>query len=242
MSEKFSTRIGDFEGPLDLLLQLIEKNQLHISQVSIAQVADDYIAYITNLSNLPKREAADFLVIASTLMLIKSASLLPSLNLLPEEERGAEELELRLKLYQQMQTASLDIKQLFDHQPVFWPLPRRNYEPVFAPSAELVVDNLTNVILKLLAALPKISNLPQIAVKRVISLQEAMEKLIQRIERALSLKFNDFAPRNRAEKVNIIVSFLGMLELVKQGMIEVNQNAHFEDIDMQSLNPTLPRY
>ena len=175
MSEKFSTRIGDFEGPLDLLLQLIEKNQLHISQVSIAQVADDYIAYITNLSNLPKREAADFLVIASTLMLIKSASLLPSLNLLPEEERGAEELELRLKLYQQMQTASLDIKQLFDHQPVFWPLPRRNYEPVFAPSAELVVDNLTNVILKLSALFSFFTHLCRV----VFPVFVEMEKLLR---------------------------------------------------------------
>ena len=85
MNTTFKIKTEAFEGPLDLLLNLIEKRKLFINDISISKVADDYIAYIKNLNKFPIRESANFILIASTLLLIKSISLLPNLHLSEEE-------------------------------------------------------------------------------------------------------------------------------------------------------------
>ena len=242
MAEIFSYKIDGFEGPLDLLLQLIEKRKLHISKISIAAVADDYVAYLTKFEQLPKQEAADFLVIASTLMLIKSASLLPDLTLTPEETTDAEELERRLKLYQYIQTQSQTIRKIYAVSPLYWREPSRQMVPVFTPTPEITSENLLHAIRRLLSSLPKLEALPQVMVKKIRSLQETIEDLASRIQSAISLKFSEFAPRHREEKVSVIISFLGMLELVKQGVIDAQQDRHFQDINMQTTTTSLPKY
>src|SRR3989338_11100179 len=87
-----------FEGSFDFLLDLIERRKLHIHDISLSEVADDYLSYIETLGEFPTKDAAHFLVIASTLVLIKSRSLLPGLALTPEEETSIDDLEGRLKL------------------------------------------------------------------------------------------------------------------------------------------------
>ncbi len=242
MTDNFLLKLGDFEGPLDLLLQLIEKRKLHISTVNIATVADDYIAYLSQFENLPKHETADFLVVASTLMLIKSASLLPSLNLSPEEETDAAELERRLKLYQYIQIVSGDIKKIYGQKILFFREPTKNINPVFTPTGEITKPNLLETMQRILQSLPKPEIIPQVIIKKVRSLQETIDDLANRVQRAISMKFSDFAPKDKAERVNIIISFLGMLELVKQGIIDVEQHSHFQDINMQTTSSGLPRY
>src|SRR4051794_29176459 len=94
-----------YEGPLDLLLELIEKRKLLINDISLAAVTDEYIAKINSLSELPVGETADFIALAATLLLIKSRSLLPTLALSGEEERDIKELEYRLAVYQILKDA-----------------------------------------------------------------------------------------------------------------------------------------
>jgi segregation and condensation protein A len=238
----FSIKVGEFEGPLDLLLQLIEKKKLHISQVSVAQVADDYINHIAELNQLPKHEVADFLVIASTLMLIKSTALLPTLSLTAEETASADELEYRLKLYQYIQSICGGIKNRFGAAPAYFREGGRVTEPIFSPTSEITTSSLSNSIRQILSSLPKPEILPQLIVKKVRSLQEAINDLASRIQSAISMRFSEFAPQDKNEKISVIVSFLGMLELVKQGIIEVEQSGHFQDIGMQTTTPSLPRY
>jgi len=81
MAETFHLKTEKFEGPLDLLLHLIEEKKLHISEVSLAQVTDDYIAYLSSQKDISKKNMADFLIIASTLMFIKSGFLRSMKNL-----------------------------------------------------------------------------------------------------------------------------------------------------------------
>ena len=83
----FKVKTSSFEGPLDLLLDLIEKRKLFINDVSLAKVTDDFIAHIKQFDDLPMAESAHFILIASTLLLIKSKSLLQELNLTEEEKR-----------------------------------------------------------------------------------------------------------------------------------------------------------
>jgi len=114
MDKDFKVKVGEFEGPLDLLLNLIEKRKLHITQVSLAQVADDYINYLQGSDrgeNL--NDMANFILVASTLMLIKSLALLPGLQLTESEKSDVEELESRLKKLQKIRALSQNIKELF---------------------------------------------------------------------------------------------------------------------------------
>src|ERR1700675_2175012 len=89
-----------YEGPLELLLELIEKRKFLINDISLAAVTDEYIARVNAAVELPVGETAEFVALAATLLLIKSRSLLPQLELTSDESRDIKELEYRLALYQ----------------------------------------------------------------------------------------------------------------------------------------------
>ncbi|MDD4989460.1 MAG: segregation/condensation protein A, partial [Candidatus Pacebacteria bacterium] len=124
-----------FEGPLDLLLSLIEKRKLLINEISLAQITDDYIAYIKNTGNQTMGESANFILIASTLLLIKSRSLLPNLSLSEEEEQSIDELEHRLKIYKEIKELSVHIAERFGKEMIFAPQMRK-FDPVFSPDKD----------------------------------------------------------------------------------------------------------
>lgn len=233
MEQDFKVKAGEFEGPLDLLLDLVEKRKLHVSQVSLAQVADEYVGYLKSHSNIPMGEMANFILVASTLMLIKSIALLPTLEITSEEQAGIEELERRLKALEEVRRLSDGVKERFGQQ-IMFARGERPVTPVFAPSHELKTADWPAICRSILASLPKLEKIPETVVKKVMSLEEMIEKLATRVTAALKLKFSEFVAEHKEEKVSVIVSFLGLLELVKQGAIEVSQEGHFADISMET--------
>lgn len=237
----FTVKQTHFEGPLELLLDLIEKRKLFVSDVSLAQVADDYIEYVRNLSDFPVADSAHFVLVASTLLLIKSKSLLPTLTLTTEEQASVADLERRLKLYEKFRELSLKIKPLFG-QNVMFSRSERVLPPTFSPDADMTVPNLFAAIGRVLTHLPKKEFLPKVIVSKVVSLEEMIGSLTERITSSLKMGFKEFSGAGRAERVHVIVSFLAMLELVKQGVINVNQEKHFDDIQMETENLGVPRY
>ncbi len=238
----FTVKQERFEGPLDLLLDLIEKRKLFVSDVSLAKVADDYIAYVKNLSEFPVADSAQFVLIASTLLLIKSKSLLPALDLTTEEQASIEDLERRLKIYEKMRDISQKIRPLFGRD-IMFARGERRLDPVFTPDADMTLSNLLLAAKRVLQSLPKKEFLPKVLVDKVISLEEMITDLTQRITSSLKMSFKEFSGAGREQRVHVIVSFLAMLELVKQGIIEVAQEKHFEDISMETGgNVHVPRY
>ncbi len=244
--EEFSIKNEHFEGPLDLLLSLIEKRKLFVNDISLAQVTDDFISYIklfeetATLNYLEK--SAHFILIASTLLLIKSKSLLPTLNLTDEEQHSIDDLEKRLKEYQRIKELSIHVNNLFGKQFIFGALPRK-IEPVFAPDSSMNINNLLEALKRVILALPgKKEKLPEVIVKQVISLEDMIEKLTERVTQGLRMTFKEFSKEHKEEKVNIIVSFLAMLELVKNGLLKVEQNNNFSDIHMETDKVSTPRY
>ena len=238
----FQLKMTNFEGPLDLLLSLIEKKKLHISDVTLAQVTDDYIAHLRRGQNISIENMANFILIAATLILIKSYSLISTLVVTEEEKGSIEDLENRLKQYQRIKELAVYIRNLFGRQIIYPRETSKNYDPIFAPTGELTPANLHSAIQSVIASLPKKEVLPKTTVKKVMSLEEVIINLTGRIQKAFKLRFSDYIKEGKHEKVNIIVSFLGMLELVKQGIIEVKQGLHFSDIEMESNNIATPRY
>lgn len=238
----FTIKQDRFEGPLELLLDLIEKKKLFVNDVSLAKVADDYIAYVRNLSEFPVSDSAHFVLIASTLLLIKSKSLLPNLDLTTEEQASIDDLNRRLRIYERMRALSLKIKPMFGKHMLF-PRGERRLDLVFSPDAEMTLANLLLAANRVLSNLPKKEFLPKVIVDKVVSLEEMITNLTRRVTESLKMSFKQFAGEsNKGEKVNVIVSFLAMLELVKQGIINVSQEKHFDDIQMETENIGVPKF
>lgn len=240
----YSVKTEVFEGPLDLLLSLIEKRKLFINDISLSKVADDFIAYINNLEQFPVAESAQFILIASTLLLIKSKSLLPTLNLTIEEESSIQDLEERLKVYQRIKELSIHVKGLFGVKVIFEKSHQRVIEPIFSPDTSMTIPGLLQSIKDVLEHMPKKEHLPKAVVKKVISLEEMIVSLTDRIQSNIKMSFHEFSKggKQKEEKVHVIVSFLAMLELVKQGVILVNQEQDFGDIHMETKDIGVPRY
>ena len=238
----FQVKTQAFEGPLDLLLDLIEKRKLFISDISLAKVTDDFISHIQQFENLPMGESAHFILIASTLLLIKSKSLLPELNLTEEEKGDMQDLEVRLKIYKRIKESSKFIQELFDGNMIFAQSHARPVNPVFAPYAEFTLEKSLFLLKDLINRLPKKDKLPQVVVDKVISLEDMIGTLTKRIQGALRMSFKTFAGEHKENKVNFIVSFLAMLELVKQGIVHVTQESNFADIQMETKEVGVPRY
>ena len=242
MESSYNVKTHIFEGPLDTLLSLIEKRKLFINDISLAQVADDYISYVRSLSDFPLADSAHFVLIASTLVLIKSKSLLPNLSLTEEEQSNIDDLEDRLKQYQKYKALSLHLKERFGINVEYLRLPSKEKIVVFTPDKNTSVARISEVIKSVIVGMPKKEFVPKAVVQKVISLEEMMDSLADRITKSMKMSFRDFAGVGKVEKVNVIVSFLAMLELVKQGIIQVRQDKDFHDIEIETNEVGVPSY
>ena len=233
-----SVKTPVYEGPLEVLLELIEKRKLLINDISLASVTDEYIARVGALPHLPVGETAEFISLAATLLLIKSRSLLPSLSLSDEESRDIKELEYRLALYQLIKEASAnlgrsDLPRLYEGTP-------RELEPLYIPDPSATPASLRSAAQMLIDGFPSTLVLPKVEVKKIISLEDMIDKLAVRIQSAFKMSFKEFA--GKKERGEIIVGFLALLELVKQGIIKAEQDANHGDITLESHAVSTPNY
>lgn len=239
---QFTVRTENFEGPLELLLSLIEKRKLHINDISLAKVADDYIEHLHSLESFPIADSAHFVLVASTLVLIKSKSLLPSLSLTEEEKGDIEELEQRLKIYKRMRELGQELKSIYGKDVLYFKPAPKNIDPVFSPPPEATVPSLSTALIELIKNLPRVKEIPKAVVRKVISLEEMIGRLTTRVNHSLRMSFREFSGMGKEDKVNVIVGFLAMLELVKQGVIMVKQEQKYGDIEMETNSLDTPRY
>lgn len=230
-----------FEGPLEHLLDMIEKRKLLINDVALAAVADEYIAYARALEEHPVAETADFVQVAATLLLIKSKSLLPIFELTDSEEGDIKDLEHRLKLYQLLRSVSESVQKQFGvtilYERSFIP----PHDPIFLPDQWTTVPMLHDAIRGMLANLPQKTFVPKATVRKIISLEEMITKLEDRIIRQVKLRFSDIVKNDPDHKTSI-VSFLAILELVKQGFVNVRQEGRFDEIHIEKEQVGTPKY
>ena len=240
--EKFAIKTEVFEGPLELLIELVEKRKLLINDISLATVTDEYMQRVSLMQELSLPNTVQFVTLAATLLLIKSKSLLPVLELTEEEEGSIEDLQERLKQYQLYRDAALPLASEFGkvvlHEPRY-NLPR---EPLFVTDDFCNLGELQAAMTRVLHNLPR-ETAPKVraTVKPTISLEDMMIKLKKRIELQMHTKFSDLR-RHEPEHKNVIVGFLAILELFKQGNILITQSARFEDIHLESERSSTPKY
>jgi segregation and condensation protein A len=237
--EALVVKTSIYEGPLDLLLELIEKRKLLINDISLAQVAEEYITKIHTLEELPVGETAEFVSLAATLLLIKSRSLLPTLELSADEERDIKELEFRLEVYKIIKEAGKSLIERL-RAPILYEGAWREPEVLFLPDAHITAQTLLEHARMLIEGFPQALALPKVEVKKAITLEDMIDHLSQRVTRAMKLSFKEFA--GRKEKAEVIVGFLALLELVKQGIIRASQSTDFGDIYLESDSVSTPTY
>lgn len=238
MEFKVSTSV--FEGPLHLLLELIESRKLFVNDVSLAAVTDDFVRQVKAGDSIPVDETSEFLVVASTLLLIKSRSLLPGLVLSAEEERSIHDLEGRLKAYQAIKDAARGLERHYGSSPRFMKDPAE-VVPDFRPSKDLTISRIRAAAQAIIDALPKANKIPQAVIATIISLEEAIERLSQRINDGLRTSFKQFAG-GETSKMDVIVTFLAVLELARRGRVAVIQESHGDDIVIEPAGVDVPNY
>jgi segregation and condensation protein A len=236
----YTVRTPAYEGPFALLIELIDRKKLLVNDLSLSQVTDDFIQHVKNQAEFPIEDAADFIQVAATLLLIKSKSLIPDLELSGEEEEDIDELKRRLEAYEKTREAAKTLARLFGRD-VMVSAGERTPEPLFSPSKDMTLQGLSLALRGALQELEKEERLPEARVRPMITIEEMMDRLMNRVQKALNMSFSEFSGEAQ-EKVEVIVSFLALLELVKQGAVEVLQHEAFSDIRITNTSAGTPSY
>ena len=217
----YELALDAYRGPLDKLLELVEEKKLAITEISLAAVTADFLAYLKKLEaeKIDQILLADFLAVASKLILIKSKFLLPSL-VTEEDELEIRDLEIRLRLYQEIKQAMILVKRSWQ------PLPQifsREYlaqiGPVFYPPREVTAG--------LFADFEKIFRPVAVIKTEIINLKAKIEEVFKKLTDR-PLEFQKLS--NRHSKNELIVLFLAILHLIKEQLILVNQPTHFREM------------
>lgn len=231
----YKVKIEQFEGPLDLLLQLIEQQQLEITKISLAEVTEQYIQILHQAAErqIKATELADFLVVAARLLLIKSKALLPFLQW--EEDEG-EELTQQLKIYKEYLDATKTVQGIIKKKHFIFSREKLLTEQDigFSPPPKLVATKLAQVFNEILHGLEPLLNLPTEVMRRTVNLQEKIAQLREKIYHQATTNFSDIL-KEAKDKAEVIVSFLALLELIKQKVVVAKQVTTFDDIKIEKI-------
>lgn len=231
----YSVKVEQFEGPLDLLLQLIEQNKLDITQLSLSGITEQYIQTLQGASDrISPHELADFLVVAAKLLLIKSKALMPYLSW-GEEEEGID-LERQLKMYKEYFEASRVIQRMIGkkHFSYF----REKFlvagDIGFHPPRGITQSKLADIFRTIVEGLMPLSYLPKSVIRRTMNIQEKISRIRNMILDQANVHFSHIL-KEAKDKTEVIVSFLAILELMKQREVAVKQSAMFEEIIIEKI-------
>lgn len=231
----FAVKLEQFEGPLDLLLELIEAEKLDVSRLSLATVTDGYLGYLHGHHQIPPEELADFLVVATRLLFIKSRLLLPFLGLGEAEPEG--DLESQLRIYKEYLDASRVIQAMIGKRRFLFVHEKLPAVAIgFAPPKKLDPSQMAGLFRGVLARLGPLVKVPKAMVEKTVSIHEKIRQIQAMIARATDISFRRVL-LTAESKTEIIVIFLALLELVKQRSVSVSQDARWGDIVIKKLEP-----
>ena len=241
--ESYQVKLPLFEGPLDLLLHLIEQEELDITKISLAQVTDQYLAYISHLEELHPETLADFLVVAAKLLLIKSQVLLPrpAPSSQPEDELDpGEALARQLREYKQFKK----VAQYLQDQAAAGV---RTFVRIAPPPKLSRKVDLSNVSLAdLLAAMRQATadrlqdkTLPAVPSGPAITIDDKMALLRRRLAQNHQVTFSSLLA-NVHSRLEVIVTFLALLEMFKAREIALRQDTLFDEIYIKAASAPPP--
>ena len=228
-----------FTGPIAVLHQMIEDRKLSVSDFSLVSITEDFVNYVKGLGpdQFTKDEISQFISIASVLILLKSKSLLPELELTDDENRDILILENQLKLFELLKNQGKPVSKLWQKIILLvGKIPHKNSGQIFVPGPQMQIPIFHKYIKERLNEIvPKIDEKKEVKVHKVLKIEDALSHVRQIIKRIKTLNFkslNDHGDERLREKNkrNVVILFLAVLELVKIGEINANQDDNFGDI------------
>jgi len=230
-------KIDKFEGPLGLLLQLIEKEEMDITEISLAKIADQYIEYIRSYKGIGPEEMADFLVVAAKLLLIKSRALLPFLK--GEAEEEIQEFEHQLRMYKEFLAAAKKIEAIIGQKRFSF---AREFNrqaflasaKIFSPPKNLTADDLPDIFNEIIKNIRPLEKLEEKNLEQIVNIEDKILAIQQILLEKIKVSFNQILAGAK-NKTEIIVSFLALLELIKQQDVVVMQAEMFGEIEVSKV-------
>lgn len=218
---------------MDLLLELIEKEKLNITELSLAHITDQYLEHIKATESIQLEHLAEFLSVAAKLILIKSRALLPLLQFTEEEEEEIKDLAKQLEEYKKFKEASIGLGKMAEAGHISYS--RSGFvgvQALFYPPEDLNVFDLRKYFQLVLGEIPVIEKLDEEIVQEVITLEEKINDLQNTLRQRAEMSFAELT-QGAESKIEVILSFLAMLEMVKQKIIEVEQGELFQEIQLK---------
>ncbi len=230
----YSVKIEQFEGPLDLLLNLIEEEKIDITRVSLAKVTDQYLEYIKTYESISLYNLSNFLAVAAKLILIKSQALLPLLQLDEDEEEEIHDLEKQLAALKVIKDSIPKFSDTLENaNSSFAHKGMWGMKPHFCPPEGVTAMDLREAFLVSLSSIPELEKLEEKIVSDVVSLERKIID-VQKMIKNKALKSFSEIKKNSKDKAEVVVSFLAVLELVKQRIVIARQEGVFDDIGFES--------
>lgn len=236
-TKKYVLNLENFQGPLDLLCNLIEKNKMNIYDIKLDELTDQYLEYINKANKLNLEIASEFVEMASTLLYIKSKKLLPSKNE-EQEEISEDELLRRIIEYKKYKDISLKLKQNLEiYSNVFY----GKKEQIELPKQELDEEYEKNIIPKIYETLwnknqQKINenakNIEKIAITDTYTVVDKVKQMFKVLIKNKSFVFNKLFSINKHNTQEVVTAFSGLLELSRRDKVKTEQTELFGDINV----------
>jgi segregation and condensation protein A len=241
MSPQYEIRLPIFEGPLDLLLHLIEREELDVTTVALARVTDQYMAYLAELEQREAKELASFLVVAAKLLLLKSLALLPRPPALsPEAEDVGDELVRQLQAYKRFKEIAsvLHERERDGLQSYVRVAPFPRLEPQL-DLGDVTLHDLLTAVQEALNAIPAPSA-GEVVAPITVTIAEQITHIENQLNQRRQVRFRDVLSESTT-RVEIIVTLLALLELIKQDRVQVRQEHVFGEIVIERQTPNEPQ-
>ena len=235
-SKKYAIKINDFEGPLDLLCHLIDKNQMNIYDIELSKITDQYIEYLNKMEELNLEIASEFLVMASTLLYLKSKNLLPKQNEEEDAELTEEELIKQIIEYKKYKEIS---KKLRENYIIFQKRFFKQEEKIQLPKQEIEEEfekeSIPNIYMKLMERVgnkinQNAKNIEKIAITDTYTVASKVKEIFKVLVRQKSFNFNKLFSIKKRNKQEVVTAFTGLLELSRRSKVTTKQEKQFGDI------------
>lgn len=240
-TNKYAIKLDNFEGPLDLLCHLVDKNKMDINQIKISEITDQYIDYINKMQELNLDVTSEFILMASTLLFIKSKSLLPK-QVEDEAELTEEELIHRIIEYKKYKEISKKLKELYQvYSKRFYKvpdkieLPARKLEQNY--SKDLIEQSYKNLLEKNKSKINKNAiNIEKIAITETVTVTSKVKDIFKELIKKPRFIFSKLCSAKKYTRLETVTAFSGILELTRRNKIKAQQERNFGDIIVEKAN------
>lgn len=237
-TNKYAIKLDNFEGPLDLLCHLVDKNKMEISKVNISDIADQYIEYINKVEKEKLEIASEFLVMASALILIKSKSLLPK-EVEDEAELTEEELIRRIIEYKKYKEISKTLRmryekysKIFEKFPDTIELPKQALERKYDSS--IIIEKYANLVERNEQKVNQnAKNIEKIAITETFTVASKVKQIFKELAKKPRFIFNKLFTLQKCSKNEVVTAFSGLLELSRRSKVTATQEVTFGDITVE---------